>query len=112
MLRLFVLMLLVGFLATVGSGTRVENNLGQGLSIDGPGGYLPDASSMISNINSNSAFDNSNMAFDSGSVFAIEPPIRFNNFMTMQTVANFGDIWDKSSNWNSLFDVGHFSFYP
>ncbi len=109
MLRLSVFVLLVGFLATVGCGSGAENNLGQGLLIDGPGGYLPDASSMTGDINSNMAFDNSNMAFDSGTVFAIEPPINYDKFMSLPTEINFGDMW--GSNWNNLFDTRDFSFY-
>ncbi len=108
-LRLFALMLLVGFLATVGGGNGEDDNIGQVVLVDGPGGYLPNASSMTGDMNSNMLFDNSNIAFDSSTVFPIEPQINFNNFMPLETEFNFGNIWD--SNWNSLFNTKSYLFY-
>jgi len=46
-------MLLVVFLAPVGYGSAAEDNIGQGLSIDGPGGYLPDSGYINGEPNSN-----------------------------------------------------------
>lgn len=34
--------LLVAFLASVGCGSSADDNIGQGLFVDGPGGYLPE----------------------------------------------------------------------
>ncbi len=108
MLRLSILMLLAGFLATIGCGNGADNNIGQVLIIDGPGGYLPDASSMIGDINSNMIFDNGNMAFGSGKVFALYPSASYDKFMLFPTAINFGDMWD--SHWNSIFDANGFPF--
>ena len=108
MLRLSVFILLAGFLATVGCVSGAENNIGSVLNVDGPGGYLPDASSMIGDINSNTIFDNSHMVFDSGKVFALDPSVSYDKFMVFPSAIDFGDIWD--SHWNSLFDANGFSF--
>ncbi len=95
MLRLTVFMLLAASFASVGCGSGADDNIGQGLCVDGPGGYLPDLPGGNA-LNSNTPFDNSKMAFnfDGGTVFAIEPSMYCNKLLNE---INSGGMWDMQS---------------
>ena len=109
-LRLSVFLLLVAFLASVGCGSGAGDNIGQGLFVDGPGGYLPDGGYLNSDTNSNVAFD-SGMVFDRGMAFDPKPLMNYDGFTPFLPKINY-DIWAILSNWDDLFYARDFSFFP
>ncbi len=125
-LRLTIFMLLAASFASVGCGNDAGDNIGQGIFIDGPGGYLPDRNAP----NSNTPFDSSKIAFNfnGGTAFAIEPPMDYNKLLNeinsggrlgmqswgMQSLDTQGwdmKSWDMPSHLDNQFDSIDFSRY-
>ncbi len=54
-LRVSIFVLLVAFFALVSYGIGAEDDIGQGLSVDGPGGYILDGDYLSSDTSANQA---------------------------------------------------------
>ena len=103
MLRLTIFALLVASFATVGY-VSGQDDFGEGLFIDGPGGFLPAGDSPAGDINSNPVPD-SNVVFDP------MPQANINGFMPMIPAFNCNDIWDIMGYWENLFNARDFPFW-
>lgn len=104
MLRQSIFMLLVAFLATVGYVSAADDFIGEGLFIDGPGGYLPAGDYPAGDTNTNAAF-NSNAIFDPA------PQVNYNGFMLSMPKIDNNDIWEIMGYWSNLLDARELPFW-
>lgn len=104
MLRMSIFMTLIAFSATVGYVSAADDFIGEGLFVDGPGGYLPAGDYPAGDANSNAIFDN-NVIFDP------MPQANFNGLMPTMPEISYNYIWEAMG-WANLFNARDFPFWP